>query len=503
MNETPAYRVELLKIGKSFNGVRALKDVSLQAKPGEIHALLGENGAGKSTLMKVLSGAHQKDQGTININGQAVSINNPEDSKRLGIGIIYQEFSLVPDLSVADNIYLNHLNTGGMWVNNRALNRRAQALLTDLGFAIDPKTRVSRLSVAHQQVVEIAKALSTDVKVLILDEPTAVLAPQETRKLFAILNNLKAKGVTILYISHRLEEIFQITDRITVIKDGASVKTVNTNDVSQDELIRLMIGRTLESLFEARQTPPGDELLRVENLSNAHLTNVSFSLRAGEVLGITGLVGSGRTELLRAIFGADFKEAESRLFMAGKQIGTPTPGDGVRAGMGFVSEDRKRNGVILPLSIRDNITLANLPSVANRFGFIRSNREKALADTLIDKLVIRTINPDNPVAKLSGGNQQKVAFAKWLTRRGKLMLIDEPTRGVDVGAKTEIYKIINELTQAGYGILVVSSEMIEVMGLSDRILVMRNGQIQGEVQKADFSEENLLRIAIGQPALPN
>lgn len=503
MNHPDEYRVELLHIGKSFNGVKALKDVSLRARSGEIHALLGENGAGKSTLMKVLSGAHQKDQGEVKIDGRAVSINNPDDSKQLGIGIIYQEFSLIPDLSVADNIYLNHLTSGRMWVRQSALNRQAQDLLATLGFDLDPRTLVSRLSVAHQQVVEIAKALSKEVRVLILDEPTAVLAPQETGKLFAILNLLKQKGVTILYISHRLEEIFSLCDRITVIKDGATVKTVDTASVNQDELIRLMIGRSVESLFEERTNPLGDEILRVENLSNGHLHNVSFRVRAGEVVGITGLVGSGRTELLQAIFGADPKAADSRLFVAGQPTQTPNPRAGVVAGMGFVPEDRKRHGVILPLSIRDNITLTNLPGVANRLGFIQPKQEKDVADRLIEKLVIRTINPDNPVAKLSGGNQQKVAFAKWLTRRGKLILIDEPTRGVDVGAKTEIYKIINELTEAGYGILVVSSEMIEVMGLSDRILVMREGRLQGEVPKAQFSEENLMRLSIGQPALAN
>lgn len=500
MNESAEYRVELLHIGKSFGGVPALKDVSLRAKRGEIHALLGENGAGKSTLMKVLSGAHQKDAGSIRIDGQPVTINNPDDSKRLGIGIIYQEFSLVPALSVADNIYLDHLNRGGFWVRSKALNRQAQALLTGLGFAIDPRALVANLSVAHQQVVEIAKALSATVNVLILDEPTAVLAPEETRRLFAVLHNLKQQGVTIIYISHRLEEIFQIADRITVIKDGASVKTVGTNAIDQDALIRLMIGRTVDTLFEKRPAPLGDELLRVENLSNNHLHAISFSLRAGEVLGITGLVGSGRTELLRAIFGADPSQAGSRVFVGGQRVSTNSPGDGVRAGMGFLSEDRKRNGVILPMSIRENMTLANLPRVSNRLGFIDRQAERSLSDSLIQQLAIRTADPDNPVATLSGGNQQKVAFAKWLTRRGKLMLIDEPTRGVDVGAKTEIYKIINQLTHEGYGILVVSSEMIEVMGLSDRILVMREGHLQGEVLKPDFSEENLLRLSIGQRA---
>jgi ribose transport system ATP-binding protein len=498
MNESADYRVELLHIGKSFNGVPALKDVSLQAKRGEIHALLGENGAGKSTLMKVLSGAHQKDSGSIRIDGQPVAINNPDDSKRLGIGIIYQEFSLVPALSVADNIYLDHLSKGSLWVRSKALNRQAQTLLTGLGFGIDPRALVSDLSVAHQQVVEIAKALSASLNVLILDEPTAVLAPEETRRLFAVLHNLKQQGVTIIYISHRLEEIFQIADRITVIKDGASVKTVDTKAIDQDALIRLMIGRTVDTLFEKRTAPLGDELLRVENLSNNHLHTISFSLRAGEVLGITGLVGSGRTELLRAIFGADPSHSGSRVFVGGQRVHPNSPIDGVRAGMGFLSEDRKRNGVILPMSIRENTTLANLVRVSNRLGFINQQAERNLADSLIQRLAIRTADPNNPVATLSGGNQQKVAFAKWLTRRGKLMLIDEPTRGVDVGAKTEIYKIINQLTQEGYGILVVSSEMIEVMGLSDRILVMREGHLQGEVQKPNFSEENLLRLSIGR-----
>lgn len=499
MNESAEYRVELLHIGKSFNGVPALSDVSLQAKRGEIHALLGENGAGKSTLMKVLSGAHQKDTGSILIDGQPVAINSPDDSKRLGIGIIYQEFSLVPALSVADNIYLDHLNRGGFWVRSKTLNQQAQTLLAGLGFAIDPRAVVANLSVAHQQVVEIAKALSAaTLNVLILDEPTAVLAPEETRRLFEVLYRLKQQGVTIIYISHRLEEIFQIADRITVIKDGASVKTVDTRAIDQDALIRLMIGRTVDALFEPRTAPLGEELLRVENLSNGHLHGISFSLRAGEVLGITGLVGSGRTELLRAIFGADPTDADSHVFVAGQRVPTNSPADGVRAGMGFLSEDRKRNGVILPMSIRANATLANLPRVSNRLGFIDRQAERSLSDSLVQRLAIRTADPDNPVATLSGGNQQKVAFAKWLTRRGKLMLIDEPTRGVDVGAKTEIYKIINQLTQEGYGILVVSSEMIEVMGLSDRILVMREGHLQGEVLKPDFSEENLLRLSIGQ-----
>lgn len=497
MNPSLENRVELLNIGKSFGGVKALKDVTVQARQGEIHALLGENGAGKSTLMKVLAGAHQKNKGIIKIDGHEVDIKSPQHSRKLGIGIIYQEFSLVPDLTVAENIYINSLGQKGFWINKAILNENASKLIKKLGFDISPQKEVRNLSIAQQQVVEIAKALSENVKILILDEPSAVLAPNETQKLFEILNTLKKQGVTILYISHRLEEIFQIADRITVIKDGATVKTVNTKDINQDGLITLMIGRSLDALFPKRHEFRGEDVLQVENLKTNSIDDVSFSIKAGEVLGITGLVGSGRTETLQAVFGADPVQSSSKIYFNGKLLNIRNPKTAVDAGIGFVSEDRKNKGVILSLSIQDNICITNLKSISNTFGFISRKKENELTNRLIKKMDIRTINVKNSVGKLSGGNQQKVAFAKWLGKPGNLIIIDEPTRGVDVGAKLEIYNIINELTQNGYAVLLVSSEMIEIMGMSDRILVMRSGKVQGVLEKDEFSEENILRLSIG------
>jgi len=498
MNTSNDYRVELLNIGKSFNGLKALKDVTFRAEKGKIHALLGENGAGKSTLMKVLAGAHSKDKGSIKIDGQEVNISNPHHSRDLGIGIIYQEFSLVPDLTVAENVYLNTLNDR-TWINYSKIKKSAAELIGRLGFEIDTNRIVSTLSLAQQQVVEIAKALSENVKILILDEPSAVLTPKETQKLFEILYGLKKTGVTIIYISHRLEEIFQISDQITVLKDGETIKTLDTQDINQDGLIKLMIGRPLETLFPSRNTKLGEEVLRVEKLSNDNIQNINFKIKAGEVLGITGLVGSGRTETLNAIFGADPTENISKIFVKGKELLIRNSKNAVDAGMGFVSEDRKNKGVILSLSIKDNISLTNLKSISNTFGFISSKKENELTDSLIKKMDIRTIDTTNSVGKLSGGNQQKVALAKWLGRSGQIIIIDEPTRGVDVGAKLEIYTIINELAEKGYAVLVVSSEMLEIMGLSDRILVMKNGQVAGVLDKEEFSEENILRLSIGNP----
>lgn len=498
MNTSNDYRVELLNIGKSFNGLKALKDVTFRAEKGKIHALLGENGAGKSTLMKVLAGAHSKDKGSIKIDGQEVNISNPHHSRDLGIGIIYQEFSLVPDLTVAENVYLNTLNDR-TWINYSKIKKSAAELIGRLGFEIDTNRIVSTLSLAQQQVVEIAKALSENVKILILDEPSAVLTPKETQKLFEILYGLKKTGVTIIYISHRLEEIFQISDQITVLKDGETIKTLDTQDINQDGLIKLMIGRPLETLFPSRNTKLGEEVLRVEKLSNDNIQNINFKIKAGEVLGITGLVGSGRTETLNAIFGADPTDNISKIFVKGKELLIRNSKNAVDAGMGFVSEDRKNKGVILSLSIKDNISLTNLKSISNTFGFISGKKENELTDSLIKKMDIRTIDTTNSVGKLSGGNQQKVALAKWLGRSGQIIIIDEPTRGVDVGAKLEIYTIINELAEKGYAVLVVSSEMLEIMGLSDRILVMKNGQVAGVLDKEEFSEENILRLSIGNP----
>ena len=496
-NKSLTNRVELRNIAKSFGGVAALKDVTLKAMPGEIHALMGENGAGKSTLMKILSGVHQKDKGQIFIDGEEAHIKNTFDSKKLGIGIIYQEFSLVPDLSVAENIFLNRLGENGWWLKRKKLNQEAAALIESVGFTIDPSVKVNRLSIAQQQVVEIAKALSENIKVLILDEPSAVLGPTEVLKLFDTLFRLKKNGVAIIYISHHLSEIFKIADRVTVIKDGVSSETLDVANTDKDTIIRMMLGRTLNAMFPPRETAVGKEVLRTENIGIAgKVKNVSLQVNAGEVLGIAGLVGSGRTETVRAIFAAD-KRSSGTVFIHEKKVAFSSPVDAVKHGIGMVPEDRKLQGVILSLPIKENISLTNLKSISNGLGFINAKKETGHADSLIKKLNIKAQNGNLATGKLSGGNQQKVVLAKWANTNCKVMIIDEPTRGVDVGAKVEIYKLINDLAAQGVATIVVSSETAELMGICDRILVMREGQIQGELNKTEFTEENILRLSIG------
>jgi ribose transport system ATP-binding protein len=475
----------------------ALKDVTLKAIPGEIHALMGENGAGKSTLMKILSGAYEKDNGKIFIDGEEVNIKNTQHSKRLGIGIIYQEFSLVPELSVAENIYLNKLGQSGSWIKWKDIRANASALIKNIGFEIDPAVKVSSLSIAQQQIVEIAKALSENVKVLILDEPSAVLGPKEVEKLFDSLLKLKNEGVSIIYISHHLSEIFHIADRVTVLKDGISTESLNVADTDKASIINLMLGRSLNTMFPTRESNIGAEVLRVENISlGDKVKNVSLKVNAGEVLGIAGLVGSGRTETLSAIF-ASSKKTAGNIMLWDKEVNISNPLMAVQNGIGMLPEDRKKHGVILSQSIKQNISLANYKAVSNRFGFISKKKEIEVAQNLIDKMLIKAPNAEILTGKLSGGNQQKVALAKWLNRDCKIMLIDEPTRGVDVGAKVEIYNLINELSSNGVASIVVSSETAELMGICDRILVMRNGEIQGELLRNQFSEENILRLAIG------
>ena len=489
-------RVELLNIAKAFGGVKALKDVSLQVLPGEVHALLGENGAGKSTLMKVLSGAHQKDSGNIFIDGQEVHIRNTADSKKLGIGIIYQEFSLVPDLSVAENIFLNQFEQN-FWVHWKLMTQKATGLIQSLGFEINPLQKVSSLSIAEQQIVEIAKALSEKVRVLILDEPSAVLGTKDIEKLFDILRGLKEQGVSIIYISHHLSEIFSIADRVTVIKDGSTVASHYIHETDKDSLIALMLGRTLGNMFAERNVEPGDEVVSAQNITYKNkVKDVSFSIRSGEVLGLAGLVGSGRTETAEAVFAA-IKKEQGTLRLNGEVVKSNSPSDSIDLGMGMVNEDRKQKGVLLSLPVSQNITLTNLRSISNIFGFIIRKRENKIADDLIAKLKIKAANREMLVGNLSGGNQQKVAIAKWISRGSRFLIVDEPTRGVDVGAKVEIYSLINELAEKGVAILVISSETAELMGLCDRIMVMKNGSVQETLLKNEFSEEQILRLAIG------
>ncbi|MFE4140439.1 sugar ABC transporter ATP-binding protein [Peribacillus sp. YIM B13472] len=492
------YRIEMNNIKKSFGKVNVLKNVSLKVKPGEVHAFLGENGAGKSTLMKVLSGIHKKDDGEIKIDGNLIDIKNPNIAKELGIGIIYQELALAPDLTVAENIFLGSFQNKKGIVQWNDMNSKASELIKSIGFQVNPKTITGYLSVAHQQVVEICKALSQNVKVLILDEPTAVLAPQDVEKLFDILKTLKSQGVSIIYISHRLEEIFEIADAITVLKDGEVTGSVLPKEVSKDQLISMMIGRNLEALFPERNAQIGKEILKIVNLSTKEkLKNVSLTVHAGEVVGLAGLVGSGRTEIARALFGVDKLES-GEFTLDGKSIQTKSPSDAVAKGIGLVPESRKEDGLVLPMSIRKNITMTQTKSITKFVNVIQSKKEKGIANDLIQKLRIKTNSCETPVENLSGGNQQKVVLAKWYHTNTKVLILDEPTRGVDVGAKVEIYQLINELAEKGLGIIVISSELLEVIGLCDRIYVMDDGRIKGSLTKEEsITEEKIMSLAVG------
>ena len=490
-------RVELRNISKSFGGIKALKNVTFKVIPGEIHALVGENGAGKSTLMKILSGAYTKDTGQIFIDGTEVQIKNTHDSKKLGIGIIYQEFSLVPELSVAENVYLNQLGATGFWMQWGKMKKKAEALINSIGFSINPALKAGDLSIAQQQIVEIAKALSEHVRVLILDEPSAVLGPQEIKKLFNTLKSLKKDGVAIIYISHHLNEVFQIADRITVLKDGISSGSLPVSETDRDSIIRLMLGRSLDAMYPLRDSVIGNEVLKAVDIHVADkVKGVSLSIKEGEIVGIAGLVGSGRSEMVRAIFGAD-KRKQGQLFLFGKELQLRSPRNAVRKGIGMVPEDRKHHGVILSLTVKQNISLTDYKGITNYVGFIKAKKEQSNVLELIRKLTIKTEHENQEVGTLSGGNQQKVSLAKWLNRDCNVLIIDEPTRGVDVGAKVEIYNLIHELSHKGVAVIVISSETPELMGICDRILVMRKGQIQGELANNEYSEEDILNLSIG------
>jgi ribose transport system ATP-binding protein len=491
------YQVELVNISKSFGGIAALKDVSLRIKSGEIHALVGENGAGKSTLMKILSGAYSKDSGNIYIDQKEVQIKNTHDSKKLGIGIIYQEFSLVPELSVAENIFLHQLSTTGHWMNWNKIRRITNELLHNIGFDVNSRTKVRKLSIAQQQIVEIAKALSQRVNVLILDEPSAVLGPIEIQRLFDTLRRLKKEGVSIIYISHHLNEIFQIADRVSILKDGVISESISVAETDKETIIKLMLGRSLDTLYPSRKVLTGGEILKAESLNlGEKVKDVSLTVKEGEVLGIAGLVGSGRTETARLIFGVD-KSESGKIFLNRKLIQSKSPYKAKKEGIGMVPEDRKQHGIILSLSVKHNIGLSNFRKISNRFGFISARKEASYVQDLINKFSIKTQNKDAIVEELSGGNQQKVAISKWAKLKNKVMIIDEPTRGVDIGAKVEIYNLINELAHQQLGIILISSETSELIGICDRIIVMRKGRIQGELLKDQFSEEEILRLAIG------
>ncbi|MDM9649430.1 MULTISPECIES: sugar ABC transporter ATP-binding protein [unclassified Rhizobium] len=486
--------VELTGIRKSFGGVRALQGVDFALRSGEVHALLGENGAGKSTLMRVLGGEYIPESGSVKVRGHEQRFKGPMDALDKGIAIIHQEMALATDLTVAENIFLAEIPSVISW---RDLNRRAAELISSLGFSISPSATVSDLSVAHQQVVEIAKALSKNASVMVFDEPTAVLSVQDAERLLGIIRTLRARGVGIIYISHRLDEVFRIADRITVMKDGASVQTVERQDVAIDDVIRMMVGRSLKALFgDDLERPIGAEVLRIEELSDgARIRGASLSVKAGEIVGLGGLVGAGRTELVRLIFGAE-KARSGKIFLHGKEVRVNNPRAAVKAGIGLVPESRKEQGLVLDFPIRVNATMSKLGPLVNAFGFVRRAAEGATVEKLAARLRIKAGSLNDPASSLSGGNQQKVVLAKWFHADGDLLIFDEPTRGVDVGAKTEIYSLIKSLAAEGRAVLVISSEHIELFGLCDRILVMREGELTGSLDPQDYTEEKLLKLAM-------
>jgi ribose transport system ATP-binding protein len=489
----------LTAIAKSFGGVHALRGVDFDVQSGEVHALIGENGAGKSTLMRVLGGEMPPSSGEIRIDGKTTELHGPRAARAHGIAIIHQELALAPDLSVAENIFLGELSGVISW---SALRRRAAELIASLGFDIDPTRRVSSLAVAHQQVVEIAKALSRKVKIIVFDEPTAVLSAQDAERLHEIIGRLRAEGVGVVYISHRLEEILSISDRVTVMKDGQVIATKAASELTIDAMIRMMVGRPMAALFpEKGPRTIGEERLAVRDLQAGRLVRgVTFSVRAGEIVGLGGLVGSGRTEVARVIFGADPLESGA-ILLDGKEAKIRSPKDAVRDGICLVPEDRKGQGVVLDAAIRINATMARLSAVVNRFGFVQQALERKLVNELAVSLRLKASRIDAPVSTLSGGNQQKVVLAKWFHAGGNVIILDEPTRGVDVGAKSEIYGIVLKLAEAGKAVLVISSEHQELFGLCDRILVMGEGQLRGELKPPDYSEERLLSLAISGSTL--
>jgi rhamnose transport system ATP-binding protein len=491
--------LEGVSIAKSFAGVRALAGVSFDLRPGEVHALVGENGAGKSTLIRILTGAETQDSGTLMVAGREVGRIDPATARALGIAAIYQQPSLFPDLSVAENIALS-LETGRVWrrVHWRMRTARAADLLARAGASIDPARLAGTLSVPEQQLVEIAKAIGADARIVVMDEPTAALTDAETARLFAVIRGLRESGVGVVYISHRMEEVFAIADRVTVLRDGATVATCRTSELNQSALIRLMVGRELNRLFPKREVPLGGvalELVRVSNAA-AGVREISLSVRCGEILGLAGLAGAGRSELADTIFGLTPADS-GEILIGGELARLDSPARAIQHGVGYVPKDRRQHGVIAEMSIAENTSLASLPAVSH-LGLIDSARERGAAAGYMTTLQIKAPSARTEVATLSGGNQQKVALARWLMTGARVLILDEPTQGVDVGAKAEIHALMMDLVERGLAILMISSEMPELLGMSDRVAVMRGGTIRGVLPRADATASGILAMALGQ-----
>jgi rhamnose transport system ATP-binding protein len=491
-------RLELGQAAKAFGAVQALVDGSITLFAGEAHALVGENGAGKSTLVKILAGVYQPDSGTLAIDGQPVVLNGPTAARDAGISIIYQEPTLFPDLTVAENIFMGRqpLRTGRR-IDRPAMNHSANEIFTRLGVALDPQRQARGLSIADQQIVEIAKALSSHANVLVMDEPTAALTPVEVERLFEVIRALRREGAAVLFISHRLEEVFAICQRVTIMRDGRFVRTAAVGDITVDEIIRSMVGRDLDLLFPKTQVAVGEVVLQVEQLSREGvLHDISFSVRRGEIVALAGLVGAGRSEVARAIFGIDRRSA-GVVTVRGQVLPNGSPLASMAAGVALVPEDRRQQGLVMDLGIDRNIALASLARLS-RFGLISRTRERDLAATWANRLQLKFGRLTNAVSTLSGGNQQKVVLSKWLARDPALLIIDEPTRGIDVGTKAEVHRILDGLVADGLAVLMISSELPEVLGMADRVLVMREGRITAELSRAEASEDLVMRAATGQ-----
>lgn len=484
-------------ITKIFPGVKALDQVSLDVAQGEVHALVGENGAGKSTLVNIISGVHKPDGGQMFFDGQPYAPANPREAQESGIGLVHQETALCPHLSVAENVFLGRMphKAGGL-VDFKKAWAETNKLLQNFSTELNPKAKVEELSVANQQLVEIIKALSLDCRLLILDEPTSSLTDAETENLFRIIGELKKRGISILYISHRLKEVFRICERITILRDGVLVKTLNTSETNEEEVICQMVGRNIDHLYPAKKGGNGEEILRVENLSGQHFRDISFSLKKGEILGFAGLVGAGRSEVARAVCGID-PLVSGEIYLNGQKVRFNSYYDAIRARVAYLTEDRKNEGLFLKMSVKDNLVVTSLREITHRH-LVHQEKERSLAAHYVEKLRIKTADLLQKMVNLSGGNQQKVVVGKWLAIDPVVLFMDEPTRGIDVGAKTELHFLMRELCNRGIGIVLISSELPEIIGMCDRVIVMNEGCKAGELAGEEITEQNIMRLAAMQ-----
>jgi len=490
--------IEMKGISKAFSNNKVLENVDFDILPGEVHALMGENGAGKSTLMKILTGIYERDAGTIKVKGQEVHFKNAKEAEKSGIAVIHQELNIIPHLTVSENMFLGkELSISPFGITkDKEMKQKTKEYLNHLGIDIDPSIEAGSLSVGQQQMIEIARAVAAKTEVLIMDEPTAALTEREIESLFKVIASLKKQGVGIVYISHRMEEIFQICDRISVLRDGEFIGVKAIKDTSFDEIVKMMVGRQLGERFPERDSEIGEERFKVEDFtSNGKFSNISFSVRQGEIFGIAGLMGAGRSELMEAIFG--YRPIHSgKMWIDGNEVSIKSPYAAIKRGIGFITEDRKSKGLVLPLSVKENFSLTNLFKISNK-SIISVKKEQNLVDEMINKLHVKTSSSELPVRSLSGGNQQKIVIGKWLGIEPKILILDEPTRGVDVGAKKEIYQIMNDLTKQGVSIIMVSSELPEILGMSDRIAVIHEGKLTAILNKSEANQEKIMQAATG------